>query len=72
MIHEVKKILRFRKSPDSGEDCLCSLCREPIYVTAVRCFGHEDGQSFELRFHFDCFEEFQRFKICDFEWGDEE
>ena len=49
MSHEVTKILRFRKSPDAGEECLCSLCREPIYVTAVRGFGHEDGQGFEMR-----------------------
>ena len=45
----VTKILRFRKSPDAGEECLCSLCAKPIYVTAVRCFGHEDSQGFEMR-----------------------
>jgi len=43
----VTKILRFRKSPDTGEDCLCSLCREPIYITAIRCFGSENDQGFE-------------------------
>lgn len=49
----------FTDSPDTGLDCLCSLCGQPILDMAIRAWD-DDNPGYELRFHFECFREVEK------------
>lgn len=74
LIQEMTKILKFHISPDVGmPDCICSLCRKVISEDEVpiRLFGLK----WELRFHYECYIEFNLIKSTGsvgIVWGDEE
>ena len=61
LIQETTKILKFRNSPNAGmPDCICSLCRKVISEdeTPKRLFGLNANNNWEMRFHYDCYKEF--------------
>lgn len=43
----------FTDSPDTGPDCICSYCGNPILTFAIRGFMTDENA--ELRFHVDCY-----------------